>query len=220
MALEMHTLQDRDAWLEHRKNYIGGSEASCVLGLNPYKTNVELWEEKTGQMEAQDLSFKPYVQYGQDAEKHLRALFALDFPEYMVGYKENNSFVNDAFPFAAASLDGWLTEKETGRRGILEIKTTNILQSMQREKWRDRIPDNYYVQVLFYLGVTGWDFAVLKAQLKTEYNGEIRLTTRHYTINREDAGIEDDIALIMQKCAEFWEYVKAGRRPPLVLPSI
>ena len=49
-----------------------------------------------------------------------------------------------------ASLDGELVDQD-GRKGILEIKTTNILQSMQYEKWKDRIPDNYYIQVLHYL---------------------------------------------------------------------
>jgi putative phage-type endonuclease len=188
------------------------------LGLNPYRSNVDLWEDKVGIREPDDISDKPYVQYGTRAEEHLRALFALDFPQYAVDYVENNAFISDAFPWAAASLDGWLTEKETGRRGILEIKTTNILQSMQKEKWRDRIPDNYYVQVLFYLAVTGWDFVVLKAQLKFDYGGEIRLTTRHYTIERED--VESDIDYVMRRCAAFWEYVKAKKRPALVLPSL
>ncbi len=34
-----------------------------------------------------------------------------------------------------ASLDGELVDQD-GRKGILEIKTTNILQSMQYEKWK------------------------------------------------------------------------------------
>ena len=89
-----------------------------------------------------------------------------------------------------ASLDGELVDND-GRLGILEIKTTNILQSMQREKWRDRIPDNYFCQVLHYLAVTEYDFAVLKAQLKSDWGGELRITIKHYLIERKD--VEEDI---------------------------
>ena len=49
---------------------------------------------------------------------------------------------------------------------MLEIKTVEILQGSQRVKWEGRIPDNYYCQVLHYLAVTEYEFAVLKAQLK------------------------------------------------------
>lgn len=139
--------------------------------------------EKKGQMSPVDISDKSYVKYGNDAEPLLRALFALDYPEYKVEYYDNNMIINKKYPWAHASLDGELMDPD-GRRGILEIKTTNILQSMQWEKWDNRIPDNYYIQVLHYLLVTEYDFVVLKAQLKRVRDGEVRLTTKHYHIER------------------------------------
>ena len=216
--LEMKILSSREEWLEARSNYIGGSDASAVIGLNPYKTNLELWQEKTGLVQPEDISGKPYVQYGTQAEMHLRGLFRLDFPEYQVEYIENNLWLNDKFPFAHASLDGWLTDQD-GRKGILEIKTTNILQSMQKEKWDHKIPDNYYVQILHYLMVTEFEFAVLKAQLKYEFQGgEIMLQTKHYKIERSE--VQEDIAYLMQKEADFWKCVKSKRKPALLLPEI
>ena len=214
----MRILHSREDWLAARKNFIGGSDAAAVLGLNPYKTNLELWQEKTGLVQPEDISGKPYVQYGHAAESYLRNLFALDFPEYEVGYTENNLWLNNAFPFAHASLDGWLTDQD-GRKGILEIKTTNILQSMQKEKWDHRIPDNYYIQVLHYLMVTEFDFAVLKAQLKYEFQGgDIMLQTKHYKIER--AEVQEDIAYLMQKESDFWKSVQAKKKPALLLPEI
>lgn len=216
--LEMKILSSREEWLEARSNYIGGSDASAVIGLNPYKTNLELWQEKTGLVQPEDISDKPYVRYGTQAEMHLRGLFRLDFPEYQVEYIENNLWLNDKYPFAHASLDGWLTDQD-GRKGILEIKTTNILQSMQKEKWDHKIPDNYYVQILHYLMVTEFEFAVLKAQLKYEFQGgEIMLQTKHYKIERSE--VQEDIAYLMQKEADFWKCVKSKRKPALLLPEI
>ena len=129
---------------------------------------MQLWEEKMGLVLPADISDKEYVRYGTEAEKYLRGLFALDFPEYQVLYDENNMFLNPDFPWMHASLDGELMDRQ-GRHGILEIKTTNILQSSQRRNWEGRIPDNYYCQVLHYLAVTEYDFVVLKAQLKSEW---------------------------------------------------
>lgn len=215
--VEMIQLKDRAEWLEARKNRIGGSDAACIVGMNPYRSNVELWEIKTGQVEAEDISDKPYVKYGSEAEQHLRELFKLDFPQYKVSYVEDNMWLNDKYPFAHASLDGWL-EDEQGRKGILEIKTTNILQSMQKEKWKNRIPDNYYCQVLWYLGVTGFDFAILKSQLKYDYGGDIMLNTKHYKIERKD--VIEDIEYLFKEAKEFSEYVKNDTIPPLKLPMI
>lgn len=213
----MTVLKDRSEWLEERTKGIGGSDAAAIIGLNPWKDNVTLWKEKTGLIEPKDIGDKPYVQYGIAAEPHLRDLFALDFPEYKVEYVENNSWYNDRFPFARASLDGWLTDKD-GRKGILEIKTTNILSSMSKEKWKDGVPDNYYTQLLQYLMVTEFEFACLKAQLRYEYANDIRLETRHYFMEREE--VQDQIDYLMEEEKRFWDQVQLKQRPALRLPEI
>ena len=220
--IEMKILKSHEDWLKHRNNYIGGSDASSIVGMNPYKSNIDLFLEKTGQVVPEDISDKPYVKYGTQAEMHLRGLFRLDFPEYQVEYIDNNMFLNSKYPFAHASLDGWLTDKD-GRKGILEIKTTNILQSMQKEKWNHRIPDNYYIQLLHYLLVTEFEFAVLVAQLKSEFNGEVfngevYKQTKHYFIERSE--VQEDIDFLEKSEREFFKSVQEKRRPALVLPNI
>lgn len=217
MPVEMVVLSSREEWLQNRMNGIGGSEISAVVGCNPYMSNIGLWELKTGRRQSEDISDKPYVQYGMQAEIHLRGLFRLDFPQYRVEYVENNSFRNDRFPWAQASLDGWLTDPEE-RKGVLEIKTTEILNSMHREKWKNQIPMNYYCQVLFYMAVVEADFAVLKAQLKTVFDGMPYLQMKHYHIERSE--VQEDIDYLMQEGEKFWQYVKSGKEPPLRLPEI
>lgn len=215
--IEKMILASREEWLKHRIQGIGGSEISAVVGLNPYMSNVELWERKTGAVELEDISSKPYVQYGTQAEQLLRELFKLDFPKYQVFYEENNSFRNTRYPWALASLDGWLLD-ENGRVGVWECKTTNILQSMQKEKWNHKIPMNYFCQVLFYMAVIEADFAILKAQMKTEFDGVPYLQTRHYLIERAD--VQEDMDYLMEKGAAFWECVKNKEKPALILPEI
>ena len=218
MAVKMLTMSSREEWLAKRTSYIGGSDAACIVGLNPWKSNVQLWDEKTGRSRPDDISGKSFVKYGNEAEEHLRALFALDYPRYKVEYQPHNLWLNDEYPWAHSSLDGWLVDKETGRRGVLEIKTTNILHSMQKEKWDHRIPDGYFCQVLHYLAVTGFDFAILKAQLRYDYDGEIFLNTKHYEIER--AEVEADIEYLMDAERRFADCIKADRQPALLLPNI
>lgn len=217
VAVEMMQLGSREEWLQARAGRIGGSDASAILGMNPYRTNIELWQIKTGQLVPEDISDKPYVKYGTEAEQYLRELFKLDFPEYQVCYEENNMFLNGKYPFGHASLDGWLID-QNGRLGVWECKTTNILQSMQKEKWDHRIPDNYYIQILHYLLITEFDFAILKAQLKSEFGGEIYIQTKHYKIERSE--VQADIELLESSERKFWKQVQERKRPDLILPNI
>ena len=209
--------KDHAAWLMARTYGIGGSDASAILGMNPYKTNIDLFEEKTGRRIPEDISDKPYVRYGTEAEPHIRALFSLDYPDYQVEYHENRILRSIRYPFLQASLDGELTDPD-GRRGILEIKTTNILQSMQREKWKDRIPDNYYIQVLHYLLVTGYQFVVLRAHIISDWGSDKRTSIRHYFIERSE--VEEDLDMLLTEEIKFWQYVESGRKPPLILPEL
>lgn len=217
MAIKMQQFNSREEWLKNRGNGIGGSEISAVIGCNPYMDNVTLWELKTGRRQAEDISDKPYVQYGTQAERHLRGLFRLDFPQYNVAYVENNSFRNDRYPWAQASLDGWMSDND-GRLGVLEIKTSDVLSSMHKERWREQIPQNYYCQVLFYMAVIEADFAVLKAQLRTEFDGLPCFRTCHYRIERAD--VQGDIDYLMEEGEKFWGYVQRDEKPPLRLPEI
>lgn len=215
--IQMKKLGSREEWLQHRTGYIGGSDAAAIVGASPYMSNSELWEIKTGRKEQKDISEEPFVKYGSQAEEHLRELFKLDFPEYTVFYEENNSFLNDRYPWAAVSLDGWLEDQE-GRKGVLEIKTTNILRAGQKSEWDDRIPEGYYVQLLHELMVTEFDFAILKAQLRYRQGIDLFCVTKHYIV--EAADVEPDIAYLVNAERRFWDSVQEDRRPALVLPSI
>lgn len=213
-------LKNREKWLEHRSMYIGGSDASSVVGQNPWKSNIDLWMEKTGRVTPKDISDNPNVKYGIDAEPIIRELFKLNYPQYDVLYEENNSWFNDKYPFAAVSHDGWLVEKETGRKGVWECKTSEIVSSMKKESWKDRIPNNYYVQLLHSLMVReDCEFAVLTALLTWKFEGkELYQQLRNYHIERSE--VEEDIAYLCEAEKKFWEQLKNDKRPDLILPNI
>jgi len=204
-------------WLAFRTNGIGGSDASAIFGENPYKTNVDLWREKCGMVAPKTVTCAEAVEYGKNAEKYLVGLFALDYPQYKVTQQKKTVYVHDN-GFMFASLDGLLTEKKTKEKGILETKTSLIFASMAREKWKNGIPQNYFIQVLHYLAVTGFSYAYLKAQLKnTDDSGETRLSTWHYPIKAAD--FKDEIGYLIEKETEFWNCVTHRKQPNLIIKS-
>jgi len=196
------------AWLDIRKTGIGGSDAAAVLGISPYKTNVELWEEKTGRREQKNIE-NSVVQYGKNAEFHLVKLFELDYPDYTVIFEKDTVFKRD---FMTASLDARLARSGEGL-GVLEIKTTEIHTAMAAKKWDGKIPQHYYAQILHYMIVMNAMYAFLKVQMKeTDERGFCELTTRHYKFQRAD--VLKDMKHLYLKEKEFWGYVERNERPP------
>lgn len=212
----------RKEWLKARQNGIGGSDAASVLGISPWKTNVQLWEEKTGITEPEDISEKEVVRFGKESEAAIRQLFQLDFPEYQVSYDEFGMIANEPdCPFIFATLDGELTD-QNGRKGILEIKTTEIRRPIDWKKWKGQVPDYYYAQIVHQLLATGYDFAILKARIRERRDifGEFgwSVTVRHYLFERSP--LLEDIAYLKEKEIAFWRAVQTKTRPALILPEL
>ena len=217
--VEMKVLKSREDWLNHRGHTIGGSETSAILGVNPWMSNAELFRIKSGDQEQKDISNETFVQFGINAEPLMREMFKLDYPELKVFYVENNIWHNSKYPFAHASLDGWL-EDEKGRKGIWECKTVNVQNGAQLEHWKDSIPDYYYTQLLHYFLVTEFEFAILKARLRWEKTDEkeVYCQIRHYHIERSE--VEEDIEFLKNAEEEFYKKLKKGEKPSLILPEI
>lgn len=208
----------REEWLACRKQGIGGSDAGCIVGANPWKSARQLWLEKTGKVIPDDIGDKPAVRFGKEAEEHLRALFLLTYPKYTCEYHEFRMYANDRKPYIFATLDGELTDASE-RRGILEIKTTTIQTASQWDEWDSRIPQHYYIQVLHQLLACEWaEYVELFAHIRYHKADEVRATLRKYRIDRAD--VTTELAVLMEREAEFWHQWQEGIEPPYLLPEI
>ena len=211
--------ENREEWLKIRRRGIGGSDAGTAVGMNRYKSNVQLWREITGIEIPEDISDKPAVSFGKQAEPLLRELYKLEHPENTVKYSEFGMHFSDRLPFMFATLDGEITTPD-GLRGVLEIKTTEIKASWQWDEWDGRIPDSYYMQVLHQLSCTGFDFAIVMVYIRyITKDGELRYQIRdEYRIDRQQ--VLTDIEWLEEREKNFWRYVVENRTPPLILPEI
>lgn len=209
--------KSHDEWLKCRLHGIGGSDAGAVLGCNKYKSNVDVFQEKTGK--PNNFQGNAATEYGKAAEEHIRELFMLDHPEYSLKYHEYRMYANDKMPYIYATLDGELTRKSDGLKGVLEVKTAQILNSIQWQDWgNDGIPQSYYCQLLHQLSATGWKFATLVAQIKYYKQGQMIKTVREHTIYRCE--VLNDIEYLENKEELFWECVQKKQQPNLILPEI
>ena len=91
-----------EEWLEYRKLGLGGSDASVVCGINKYKSPVELWMEKTNQLQAQEAGEAAY--WGTQLEPFVREEFTK-----RTGIEVAKPAVilqSEEHPFMLANLDG------------------------------------------------------------------------------------------------------------------
>ncbi len=201
-AFNLIRCKDEKEWLEQRKKGIGGSDVAVILGLSKFKNPIELYLEKTGRVEAPDISDKPAVQWGNILEPVVGEKYKEEHPEHIV--KRVNAVASSiARPWAQASLDYEVFDGTSW--GILEIKTAGLRVA---EDWKDGIPLYYQTQITHYMSVLDRDYAIVAVLIGgNDY--------REYRIERD----EEDVKVVNEAVDKFWnENVKAGV-PPTVSPN-
>lgn len=203
------TFNSRKEWLISREKTIGGSEASSLIGMNKYTSLHDLWERKIKGVQS-DVS-NELIEYGNTMEPLLRELYRIKHPEMDVQYKENTTMYSIENDFMHYSADGLLWDGS--RAGILEIKTSFIRNTEMSHEWKEKIPTPYFIQVLWGLICTGFEFVDLIAELRyLDGNSSIR----RYRIERIE--VLEDMEYLLSESRKAWEhYFKAKVEPPITI---
>lgn len=137
-------LQGSQEWLSLRKNKISATDTAVIMGLNPWKTPLMLWEEKLGLREPTQLTdkMKEGSLMEEQARNFLNEKCSWNFKPAVI--------VSKIYPFMMASLDG-MDEK---RNKIVEIKCG--LKSHE-QALKGEIPEYYYAQCQKQLFIFGSD---------------------------------------------------------------
>jgi len=139
--------------LKERKNQIGGSDIASIMGRNRWVTPLQLWAEKTGQVDPRDISDLEHVQLGSDLEDFVAQQFTK-----RTGLKvrrDSRTFKHPEHQYMVAHID----RRITGSDEILECKTCSAWKAKEWEG--DDMPIEYIYQVMWYLGITGMQKAYL-----------------------------------------------------------
>lgn len=170
-------------WLKHRQAGIGGSDASCIAGLNPWKSAIQLYMDKKEENPQEQKSLR------MELGNRLEGLVAELFTE-ATGLKVRNVngiLKNDKYPFALANIDRAIV----GEKAFLECKTTN---SYALKEWEEGVPAHYEIQCLHYMAITGATHCYIAALIG---NSDFIW----HKIERD----EETIDYLMQIEKDFWE---------------
>ena len=192
----------REEWLQIRKQGIGSSDAGAAVGLNPYKSQLELWLEKTGRdaglpkTDPQDEDspaywgnvLEPIVawHYSKRTQNKVRRINAvLQHPD-------------PELPWMLANIDREVIGAEDVQ--ILECKTAGINGA---RLWKEGVPEYVQLQVMHQLAVTGKQAADVAVLLGGQ-------TLELHRIERDELMIGRLIELERR----FWRYVETDTPPP------
>ena len=195
MQVSARTLEmTYEEWKEARMKGIGGSDAAAAIGVSRWKSPLQLYLEKAGEIEQPEAGEAAY--WGNVLE----AIVADEFTK-RTGKKVqrvNRILIHPEHEHMIANID----RRVVGENAILECKTTGAWNAKEWEG--DDIPAEYVIQVMHYLAVTGAEkayFAVLIGGNRFAW--------------KEIARDEELIAMMVERERAFWDCVETETPPPI-----
>lgn len=136
-----------EEWLKYRKMGITGTDAGAIVGMNPYKSALQVFVDKTtDNIEVFD---NEAMKQGRDLEEYVAQRFCEAASKKV--RRANAIFSNDEHPWMLADFDRLVV----GERAGLECKTVSAYSA---DKWKNgAIPLHYQLQIQHYLAVSGYD---------------------------------------------------------------
>ncbi len=194
----------REDWLKARQMGIGGSDASAVAGLNPWKSAMQVYIDKKEENPKELHSFR--MELGNKLEQTVADIFTEQ--KGLKTRNVNGLLRNPKYPFATANIDRAIV----GEKAFLECKTTN---SYAAKDWEDgKIPINYEIQCYHYMAVTGAEHCYIAALIGNQDFVIHKIERDEETINQlmaiekefwEENVDEETINQLMAIEKEFWE---------------
>lgn len=187
---------DKQEWLRERKNYLGGTDLAAICGLNPYRTALDVYLDKTSDDITEETS--PAMRWGTLLEDVIAKEYA-----QVTGYDveiEPNTIYHPEYKFLGANIDRWVGNKEY----VLECKTAGFTKAKEWGDLRtDQIPESYLIQVAYYAAICD----VPKVDIAVLIGGQ---DFRIYTYERNKE-LEDKLIKI---ACNFWHNHIEKRIPP------
>lgn len=202
----------RSDWLKARQSGIGGSDISAIMGFNPYKTAYDLYIEKVSDVCEEKMSEPAYwgtiledvvaKEYAQrNGVKVQKVNFMLRHPQYPFAVANiDRAVVNPAISGNVRLRDDCTLTTDK----LLEVKTASeYVKNNWGNEDTDQVPDNYNLQVQWYMGITG----VHQCDLALLIGGN---KYRQYSV----AFDPDLFAIMIDEARNFWEnHVLTGITP-------
>ncbi|QOU04434.1 YqaJ viral recombinase family protein [Pseudomonas fluorescens] len=191
----------REDWLAVRKQGIGSSDAAAAVGLNPYKSQLELWMEKTGRdtllpkLNPQDEESPAY--WGNILEPIVASHYSRRSGHRVRRVNAVLQHPDPQLAWMLANIDREVIGASEVQ--ILECKTAGINGA---RLWKEGVPEYVQLQVMHQLAVTG----------KQAADVAVLLGGQHLEIHRIERD-ESLMARLIELERVFWDYVISDTPP-------
>lgn len=193
-----------------RRKWIGGSDASVVLGINPWRTRLDLWRDKVqpAMPENVDPDRVRVLERGKRMEPYIVDLLAAETGLAILA--RNERYIDPEFNFLAAEIDAEALLSERNERVNVEIKTVSPFKAKDwGELGSDEIPVYYTAQAQHGLMVTARALCIFGVLIGGD-------DFRIYRVERDD----EIIAAMRAREVAFWrEHVETMTPPPASTPG-
>jgi len=191
---------NRSEWLKQRRNGIGASEASIIVGMSRWGSPLQLYMKKNGELDENQEN--EYMEWGNRLEHSIIQKFCEKNSKKVEQRKSQYEIKwSDEVPYLFCTVDGWIPKENAG----VEAKTCNQYKS---KEWEDGIPDEYAIQCQHSMFVTGADYWYLAVLIGGNCYKDFKLV-------RDD----EFISKMLVQHENFWnEHVLKGV-PPIVSAS-
>ena len=135
------------SWIEERSTYLGGSDIAAIMGLDPYRTALGVYQEKKGLSSPLQIN-EPMV-HGQNLELYVARCYRA-----LTGRQIHKSHLyrHKDFPHLAVN-PGYEIRSERPLR-LLECRTTGYFAGQVFGQEGDGVPERYLVQCMWQLAIT------------------------------------------------------------------
>lgn len=169
-------------WLKERTKGITGTDISAIVGLNRWKTPREVWCEKLELVEPIEESeamlwgrLQEPIIADYYAQKHHVRLYD---PGLELFYDKDT-------PYYIGTPDRLVLDGKGGYERGLEIKTANSYKASEwGEPGTDDIPQEYFLQSQWYMGILGLDLWDVAVKIDSAQYKEYELRRDENLINR------------------------------------
>lgn len=143
---------DRAAWLEARRGLVTASDVSAILGADPYTSRLELWQEKAGLAEGDDVESEA-AEWGIPLEGAILEMYRRRTGREAAAYQKLCR--STEYPWLGATCDAWTVLDGVGK-APLELKSSLGRRSAD---WEEEVPAYYLPQIETQMIVMGSDVA-------------------------------------------------------------
>lgn len=187
----------KEEWLLKRKEGIGGSDVSSILGISPYKSAVSVYMDKVSE-EVETYSLDNYSNYKMELGNKLEDFVAKEFTLKTNKKVRNVNGIlkNEKYPYSIANID----KAVVGERAFLECVVTN---SFAKKKYKNEVPSHIKAQCYHYMAITGATHCYVAILVGNE---DIII----HKLDRDENAIDE----IMKIEKEFWETYVLGNNIP------